>query len=178
MNKENFTWWLHGWLEIQKPKIINSTQLQEIKNHLDLVLGRDKETLPISKMDESGITTTNLTGTVKKTWDEAHNESQLKKENSEIYMTITNHPIWSDKTTYSDYSYSISLDSAKSKLLDDLIIDKKKDIFIIVDNSLKPQLGTDYSNLTAYKPNHLIMAGDFMGIRNVGTHSDYNALYC
>ena len=41
MNAENFCYWLHGWLEIQNPAQINSKQLEEIKNHLDLSLNKN-----------------------------------------------------------------------------------------------------------------------------------------
>lgn len=41
MNERDFIFWLHGWLEIQNPTIITTAQVQEIKNHIDLVLKRN-----------------------------------------------------------------------------------------------------------------------------------------
>lgn len=38
MNKNEFCWWLHGWMEIEKPNIIRDNQLKEIKNHLTLAI--------------------------------------------------------------------------------------------------------------------------------------------
>lgn len=37
MEPRDFCYWLQGWLEIQKPTTITPEQVQEIKNHLDLV---------------------------------------------------------------------------------------------------------------------------------------------
>lgn len=38
MTPENFIYWLNGFLEIAKPTTINEEQIQEIKNHIALVL--------------------------------------------------------------------------------------------------------------------------------------------
>lgn len=40
MTTENFCYWLQGWIELQNPKNINELQIQEIKNHLDLVFNK------------------------------------------------------------------------------------------------------------------------------------------
>ena len=40
MTKENFCYWLQGWMEIQNPQEINARQMQEIKNHLNLVFNK------------------------------------------------------------------------------------------------------------------------------------------
>lgn len=40
MSTQDFCFWLQGWFEIQKPQSITATQLQEIKNHLDLVFNK------------------------------------------------------------------------------------------------------------------------------------------
>ena len=37
MNDTNFCFWLHGLFEIGEPEILVQKQVQEIKNHLDLV---------------------------------------------------------------------------------------------------------------------------------------------
>ncbi len=37
MNELNFCYWLKGFMEIQNPKTLDAKQVQEIKNHLDLV---------------------------------------------------------------------------------------------------------------------------------------------
>ena len=37
MTTENFCYWLQGLMEIQNPETLNATQVQEIKNHLNLV---------------------------------------------------------------------------------------------------------------------------------------------
>lgn len=39
MNSENFVYWLKGFMEISRPSSLNSTQVQEIKNHIKLVKG-------------------------------------------------------------------------------------------------------------------------------------------
>lgn len=52
MNAENFCYWLQGWLEIQNPSQINSKQLNEIKNHLDLSLNR----IPFKNVSSIGNT--------------------------------------------------------------------------------------------------------------------------
>lgn len=46
MNAENFCFWLHGWFELQEPKTITPEQLQEIKNHLDLVFNKVTPVIP------------------------------------------------------------------------------------------------------------------------------------
>lgn len=48
MSKTEFAFWLHGWFEIQNPKVINAIQLQEIKNHLELVLKPASTPTPIN----------------------------------------------------------------------------------------------------------------------------------
>ena len=40
MTKDTFVWWIWGFFEIAKPKTISADQLQEIRNHLDLVMWR------------------------------------------------------------------------------------------------------------------------------------------
>lgn len=52
MNAENFCYWLQGWLEIQNPAQINSYQLNEIRNHLDLSL--NKPTKPQYQLKDNG----------------------------------------------------------------------------------------------------------------------------
>ena len=42
MNPINFVYWLQGFLEIGDPKSLNEIQIQEIRNHIALVL--DKKT--------------------------------------------------------------------------------------------------------------------------------------
>lgn len=37
MSPDQFTYWLQGYFEIQNPKELNETQVQIIKDHLDLV---------------------------------------------------------------------------------------------------------------------------------------------
>ncbi len=37
MNAENFTYWAHGFMEIGKPEYLTKLQVQELKNHLELV---------------------------------------------------------------------------------------------------------------------------------------------
>lgn len=38
MNPINFVYWLQGFLEIGDPKSLNEVQIQEIRNHISLVL--------------------------------------------------------------------------------------------------------------------------------------------
>lgn len=38
MTKEQFCWWLHGWMEIEKPNTIGEDQIKEIKKHLELAI--------------------------------------------------------------------------------------------------------------------------------------------
>ena len=45
MNPINFVYWLQGFLEIGNPTSIDEKQVQEIKNHIALVL--DKQTYPL-----------------------------------------------------------------------------------------------------------------------------------
>lgn len=47
MTPENFVYWLQGWLEIQNPTAINEEQVQEIKNHIALVLKKETPNLKI-----------------------------------------------------------------------------------------------------------------------------------
>lgn len=42
MSPINFVYWLQGFLEIGDPKSLNEVQIQEIRNHIGLVL--DKQT--------------------------------------------------------------------------------------------------------------------------------------
>lgn len=47
MNPINFVYWLQGFLEIGDPKSLNEVQIQEIRNHIALVL--DKQTPNLNK---------------------------------------------------------------------------------------------------------------------------------
>lgn len=38
LTSENFTYWLQGFFEIQNPQELTAVQIQEIKNHLNIVL--------------------------------------------------------------------------------------------------------------------------------------------
>jgi hypothetical protein len=40
LTSENFTYWLWGFFEIQNPQELTAVQIQEIKNHLNLVLDK------------------------------------------------------------------------------------------------------------------------------------------
>lgn len=40
MNYESFCWWLHGFFEISKTEELTKEQVQEIKNHLDLLFNK------------------------------------------------------------------------------------------------------------------------------------------
>jgi len=40
MTSDNFIFWLHGFFEIGKPEKLSAVHVQEIKNHIDLVLKR------------------------------------------------------------------------------------------------------------------------------------------
>lgn len=50
MEPLNFAYWLRGYLELAKPTKLNAEQIQEINNHLDLVLKKvtpnNAKTLP------------------------------------------------------------------------------------------------------------------------------------
>lgn len=48
MSPENFVYWLQGFMEIANPSTLNEAQIQEIRNHLSLVL--KKETPDLSMM--------------------------------------------------------------------------------------------------------------------------------
>ena len=41
MQTQDFVYWLRGFFEIQNPETINSVQLKEIKNYLDLTLNKN-----------------------------------------------------------------------------------------------------------------------------------------
>ena len=45
MTPENFCYWLQGFIEIENPKTINTQQVQEIKNHLQLVFEKKTPTI-------------------------------------------------------------------------------------------------------------------------------------
>lgn len=47
MSPENFVYWIQGWIELQNPETINATQIQEIKNHLSLVLKKETPYLTV-----------------------------------------------------------------------------------------------------------------------------------
>lgn len=40
MNERDFCYWLQGFLEVANPSSISPSELTEIRNHLDLTLGR------------------------------------------------------------------------------------------------------------------------------------------
>lgn len=40
MTPENFCYWLQGFIEIEKPVKLEESQLQEIRNHLNLVFNK------------------------------------------------------------------------------------------------------------------------------------------
>ena len=107
-----------------------------------------------------------------------------RQENSQIYITITNKPIWDNQGKYSYYGPNIEShvgttgsyteDFHKtSNLLKHLGIKYTVDnTYLLVDNSLtsKP---TKFNDLSVYAPNHLVMGSSkFCGILNVGTYSD------
>ncbi len=47
MQPINFCYWLQGWIELQNPNEITPVQLQEIKNHLSLVLEKKTPNLSV-----------------------------------------------------------------------------------------------------------------------------------
>jgi hypothetical protein len=86
-----------------------------------------------------------------------------------LYITISKTPIWDSKLSYSDYNYAAPQEVAQSQesLLKSLKIDwKASDVYLTVDNQLNP-VNTKFNNMKGTS-SHLTMAGDFMGIRNVG----------
>lgn len=67
MTPEQLVWWLHGFFEIAKPTTLNEEQVQEIKNHLDLMFNKVTPVKPLSiKID-----TTRLEEKVKETVEKA-----------------------------------------------------------------------------------------------------------
>lgn len=46
MTPENFAYWLQGFFEISGAKTLDERQVQEIKNHLDLVFTKVTPTVP------------------------------------------------------------------------------------------------------------------------------------
>lgn len=55
MTPENFVYWLQGFLEIGKPTVMNEEQVQEIKNHLALVLNKVTPYITVTGSIEHGI---------------------------------------------------------------------------------------------------------------------------
>lgn len=58
MTPENFCYWLNGYFEIGKSDNLNEFQIQEIKNHLKLVIEKKTTHLDlshISKLDSFAI---------------------------------------------------------------------------------------------------------------------------
>jgi hypothetical protein len=45
MTPENFVYWLQGFMEIAKPTYLDAFQIQEIRNHLALVLDKKTEVI-------------------------------------------------------------------------------------------------------------------------------------
>lgn len=41
MTPENFVYWLNGYLEIENPEFITKDKIQEIRNHVNLVLKKE-----------------------------------------------------------------------------------------------------------------------------------------
>jgi hypothetical protein len=41
MNPRDFTFWLHGYFELSNSNNLSAGQVQEIRNHLDLVFNRN-----------------------------------------------------------------------------------------------------------------------------------------
>ncbi len=55
MTSENFVYWLQGFLEIGNPETISKEQIQEIKNHIALVLRKITVTAQIKPQDRLDI---------------------------------------------------------------------------------------------------------------------------
>ncbi len=153
MNSENFCYWLNGWLEIENPAQINSKQLNEIRNHLNLSLNKKSEN---SSLSLSGLLNNpDLTNT---------------------YLTITQKPIW-DKGDYEAYYDNKTIcNNVNQNFGLNLVPEKLK---IVIDNELKPKVSTWCKPITTTGvTNHMIglpVSDDTMGIINIGTGP---TLYC
>ncbi len=65
MTKNEFCWWLHGFMEIAKPEALTEVHVKEIKNHLALC-NSEATSLNLNWYPES-----------LRKWNESHPESPL-----------------------------------------------------------------------------------------------------
>jgi hypothetical protein len=55
MTPENFCYWFQGWLELERPETITPEQVQEIKNHLDLVFNKVTPDMRLYKSSDTAL---------------------------------------------------------------------------------------------------------------------------
>jgi hypothetical protein len=193
MTPENFVYWLQGYLEISKPNKIGPTELTEIKNHLKIatspfLMAQNKT---VSKEPQYCSNESNIPYDPQLDCSDApfvfESESSIpyfdknrnEKEKTQVYITITNKPLWDSRGEYSHY---VDL-SDEGKLTTDLIskmgfYDKNKQYYLVIDNELNPPKTTRYNRVSCHSSNHLIAAGKYMGVLNVGTFDNSDALVC
>lgn len=57
MDSQQFVYWLQGFMELQDPTELDSTQVEIIKDHLNLVLGKVTPDRRVFHVDVGGIDT-------------------------------------------------------------------------------------------------------------------------
>jgi hypothetical protein len=160
MSPENFVYWLQGFLEICNPKELNEQQLLEIKNHLGITTKQEphKPTSFIVK-------------------------SQLEKENSQVYITVTNKPLWDSRGTHSYINLNKRPLTAHESDLKSFLINTcpsahGKECHVVIDNFLNPSYFDSSRNLKGSN-NHLVgLSSNGPGLVNIGTFDDSKAAVC
>lgn len=152
MTKEQFIWWAHGFFEIANPQQLTSEQVQEIKNHLDLVFNRQKTIFDFK---------TSLT-------------PQIVQD--KIFITISKEPIYDKNTTY---SYFPDTDKNIVNWAHNYFPSGQNPVaYLVIDNKLAPR-ETNYSNMSYNASNHLVgTVKNSPGICNIGTYKPGNELIC
>lgn len=178
MNPRDFTFWLHGFFEIGRADVLTESQVQEIKNHLDLTLNGQRNVNPpnfisgnqtscgdksVFNFDISGLSGFYL-------------NSQIKP--NDIYVQISTNPCWrNDSTKYSAYYENNSLET-ELKNNYGIFPNSNQKIKVIIDNSLKPKY-SNCADLSHYKDYHLVgLSRSGPGIANLGNISIMESLAC
>lgn len=167
MNERDFVFWLHGFFEISNAQTLAAAQVQEIKNHIDLVLKRNSTNF-VGNAPILG----KFLGPQDKNPKLVNFNFETQKKKEDIYITISKNPLWPS----GDAKYSYYPNFGGDFLHNSLGVPSGaplQTVHTVIDNLLFPTKETCCSNLGFYKENHLIgvpNSPNFGGLYNVGNY--------
>lgn len=193
MLSRDYTFWLHGWSEINGGAAPSDQQWQIILDHLALV-NREAARLP-SLAEISGQLIKPLTprimplaysgisgGLIGVDGQSTSYAEILARDNAgKVFITVSREPLYDLTARYSYYPYIQSYWDGRGNVIDfstrafltghgvQPVGDK---VYVVIDNSLYPSTGTYARNMYASSPHHLHgLHPSAPGIINIGTDS-------